>query len=168
MIANRGEASTPTSSTGSTGSTAGSSGATTSSSRNAPEPSLRDRAGDVYDSARTRAVGAYDSARERASAATTRASDGIDEAPLVALAGGLAVGALLAALLPRTAQEDKLLGPMGGRITGGARNAVDAAKEAGRDKLNELNLTREAGSSTLQTLAKSVSEAALGAAKRQG
>ena len=167
MIANRGEASTPTSSTGSTGSTAGSSGATTSSSRNAPEPSLRDRA-DVYDSARTRAVGAYDSARERASAATTRASDGIDEAPLVALAGGLAVGALLAALLPRTAQEDKLLGPIGGRITGGARSAVDAAKEAGRDKLNELNLTREAGSSTLQTLVKSVSEAALGAAKRQG
>jgi len=169
MIANRGEASTPTTSTGSTGisSSSSSSSATTSTSRNAPEPSLRDRAGDIYDSARTRAVGAYDSAREKASAATTRASDGIDEAPLVALAGGLAVGALLAALLPRTAQEDKLLGPIGGRITGGARSAVDAAKEAGRDKLNELNLTREAGSSTLQTLVKSVSEAALGAAKRQ-
>jgi ElaB/YqjD/DUF883 family membrane-anchored ribosome-binding protein len=145
-------------------------GATTSSSRNAPnaggDPSLRDRAGDVYDSARTRAVGAYDSARERASAASARASDGIDEAPLVALAGGLAVVALLAALLPRTAQEDKLLGPVGERITGGARNAVDAAKEAGRDKLNELNLTREAGSSTLETLVRSVSDAALGAVKR--
>ncbi len=138
----------------------------TSISRNAPEPSLRARAGDVYDSARTRAVGAYDSARERAAAATTRASDGIDEAPLIALAGGLAVGVLLAALLPRTAQEDKLLGPVGGRITGSARNAVDAAKEAGRDKLNELNLTREAGSSTLQSLIKTVSDAALGAAKR--
>ena len=139
---------------------------TTSSSRNAPEPSLRDRAGDAYDSARTKAVGAYDSARERAAAATTRAGDGIDEAPLIALAGGLAVGALLAALLPRTAQEDRLLGPVGGRITGGARDAVDAAREAGRDKLNELNLTREAGSSTLQSLIKSVTDAALGAAKR--
>jgi ElaB/YqjD/DUF883 family membrane-anchored ribosome-binding protein len=138
----------------------------TSSSRNAPDPSLRDRAGDIYDSARTRAVGAYDSARERASAASARASDGIDEAPLIALAGGLAVGVLLAALLPRTAREDKLLGPIGGRITGGARTAVDAAKEAGREKLNELNLTREAGSSTLETLVKSVSEAALGAVKR--
>jgi ElaB/YqjD/DUF883 family membrane-anchored ribosome-binding protein len=145
---------------------AGSSGATTSRSRNAPEPSLRDRAGDVYDSARTRAVDAYDSARERAAAATTRASDGIDEAPLIALAGGLAVGVLLAALLPRTEREDKLLGPIGGRLTGSARNAVDAAKEAGRDKLNELNLTREAGSSTLQSLVKTVSDAALGAAKR--
>ena len=146
--------------------TSSSSRATTSSSRNAPEPTLRDRAGDAYDSARTRAVGAYDSARERAAAATTRASDGIDEAPLIALAGGLAVGVLLAALLPRTEREDKLLGPIGGRITGSARNAVDAAKEAGRDKLNELNLTREAGSSTLQSLVKTVSDAALGAAKR--
>jgi len=146
--------------------TSSSSRATTSSSRNASEPTLRDRAGDAYDSARTRAVGAYDSARERAAAATTRASDGIDEAPLIALAGGLAVGVLLAALLPRTEREDKLLGPIGGRITGSARNAVDAAKEAGRDKLNELNLTREAGSSTLQSLVKTVSDAALGAAKR--
>jgi ElaB/YqjD/DUF883 family membrane-anchored ribosome-binding protein len=145
---------------------AGTSGATTSRSRNAPEPSLRDRAGDGYDSARTRAVDAYDSARERAAAATTRASDGIDEAPLIALAGGLAVGVLLAALLPRTEREDKLLGPIGGRITGSARNAVDAAKEAGRDKLNDPTLTREAGSSTLPTLVKPVSDAALGAAKR--
>ena len=158
MSVNQSEAST-------TG-TSGSSRATTSSSRNAPDPTLRDRAGDVYDSARTRAVGAYDSARERASAATARAGDGIDEAPLIALAGGLAVGVLLAALLPRTAQEDRLLGPIGGRITDGARNAMDAAKEAGRDKLNELNLTREAGSSTLQSLIRSVSDAALGAAKR--
>jgi ElaB/YqjD/DUF883 family membrane-anchored ribosome-binding protein len=140
--------------------------ASTSSSRNAQDPSLRDRAGDVYDSARTAAVDAYDSAREKASEAKARASDGIDEAPLIALAGGLAVGVLLAALLPRTAQEDKLLGPIGGKITGSARNAVDAAKEAGRDKLNELNLTREAGSSTLETLVKSVSDAALGAVKR--
>ncbi len=142
------------------------SAAATSSSRNAPDPSLRDRAGDVYDSARAAAVDAYDSAREKAASATAKAGDGIDEAPLVALAGGLAVGVLLAALLPRTAREDKLLGPIGERITGGAKNAVDAAKEAGRDKLNELNLTRDAGASTLQTLIKSVSEAALGSVKR--
>ena len=130
------------------------------------EPSLRDRAGDVYDSARTAAVDAYDSAREKASEAKAVAGDGIEEAPLIALAGGLAVGVLLAALLPRTAQEDKLLGPIGGRITGSARNAVEAAKEAGRDKMNELNLTTDAGSSALQTLIKGVSEAALVAVKR--
>ncbi len=130
------------------------------------DPSLRDRAGDVYDTARTAAVDAYDVARDKASQAKARTSDSIDEAPLVALAGGLAVGVLLAALLPRTAQENKLLGPIGGRITGGARNAVDAAKEAGRDKLNELNLTRDAGSSALENIIKGVTDAALGAVKR--
>lgn len=130
------------------------------------DPSLRDRAGDVYDSARTAAVDAYDSAREKASEAQVRAADGIDEAPLVALAGGLAVGVLLAALLPRTAQEDKLLGPIGEKITGSARDALEAAKGAGRDKLNELNLTRDAGSSALQTIIKGVSDAALGAVRK--
>ena len=68
----------------------------------APDPSLRDRAGDAYDSARAAAVDAYDSARDKAASAGKKTSDGIDEAPLIALAGGLAVGILLAALLPRT------------------------------------------------------------------
>jgi ElaB/YqjD/DUF883 family membrane-anchored ribosome-binding protein len=140
--------------------------ARTSTSHNAPDPSLRDRAGDAYDSARTAAVDAYDSAREKTAAATARANDGIDEAPLIALAGGLAVGVLLAALLPRTDREDKLLGPIGERITGSARTAVDAAREAGRDKMNELNLTRNAGASAFQKILKGVSEAALGAVKR--
>ena len=51
----------------------------------------------------------------RASAATAKAGDEIDEAPLIALAGGLAVGVLLAAFLPRTEREDKLLGPSASR-----------------------------------------------------
>ena len=126
-----------------------------------------DRSGDIYDSARTRAVEAYDTARERASEVKAKAGDQIDEAPLIALAGGLAAGALLAALLPRTQAEDKLLGPTGERITGRAKAAVDAAKEAGRDKLNELNLTRDAGASAVQTILKGVSEAAAAAARRK-
>ena len=132
------------------------------------DPSLRDRAGDAYDSARTAAVDAYDSARDKAASAKEKTSDGIDEAPLIALAGGLAVGVLLAALLPRTARENELLGPLGERITGSARNAVDAAKEAGREKMSELNLTRDAGSSALEKIIRGISDAALGAVKRPG
>ena len=113
--------------------------------------------------ARERAIDAYDSARERASQVRAKAGTKIEDAPLAILAGGLAAGALIAALLPRTKAEDKLLGPTGGKITGSARNAYDAAKEAGRDKLNELNLTRDAGASALQTLIKGISEAASGA-----
>lgn len=120
----------------------------------------------VIGNARTAAVDAFGNARDKASEARAIAGDGIEEAPLIALAGGLAVGVLLAALLPRTAQEDRLLGPIGEKITGGARNAVEAAKGAGRDKLAELNITRDAGSSAIEQIIKGVSDAALGAVKR--
>lgn len=127
---------------------------------NAASPNLRDRAEDAYEGARERAIEAYDSARERASEAGAKAKDGISEAPLLALGGGLALGALLAALLPRTKAEDKLLGPVGERITGGAKAAADAAKEAGREKLAELNITRDAGTSAVQSLIQGIGEAA--------
>ena len=61
-----------------------------------------------------------------------------------------------------------MLGPIGERITGSAKNAVDAAKEAGREKLSELNLTRDAGSSALEKIIKGVSDAALGSVRRKG
>ena len=86
-------------------------------------------------SARERAIDAYDRAREQT-------VDRIETSPLLALGGGLAIGALLAAILPRTRAEDRLIGQFGGRITGGARDAFDAATEAGREKLAELNITR--------------------------
>ena len=123
-------------------------------------PGLRDRAADAYQGARERAIEAYDSARDSASAARAKTRDGIGEAPLIALGGGLALGAILAALLPRTRTEDKLLGPVGERITGGARAAAEAAKEAGREKLSELNITRNAGSDAVQSLIKGIGEAA--------
>ena len=104
-------------------------------------------------SARERAIEAYDNARER-----TR--DGIDGAPLLALGGGLALGALIAALLPKTRAEERLLGDVGGRITGGAKDAFGAAKEAGREKLAELNITRDAGRGAVQSLVDGIAEAA--------
>lgn len=119
-------------------------------------------------SARERAIDAYDSARER-----TR--DGIDGSPLVALGGGLALGALIAALLPKTETEERLMGPLGGRITDGARAAANAAKEASREKLSELNLTREAGKGVVQSVfdgigeaARTGGQAAIGAVRNKG
>ncbi len=51
-------------------------------------------------------------------------TEGIDDAPLIALAGGLAAGALIAALLPRTDAETRALRPVGKRIRGTARDAA--------------------------------------------
>ena len=104
-------------------------------------------------SARERAIEAYESTRERA-------REGVDGSPLLALGGGLALGALIAALLPKTRAEDRLLGSVGGRITDTARSAADAAKEAGREKLAELNITREAGKGAMQSLIDGIGEAA--------
>jgi hypothetical protein len=115
------------------------------SNQNSASPSLRERA-----------IDAYDSARERASDVTARAGD----VPLLALAGGLALGAILGALLPRTRTEERLLGKVGGRITDSARAAAVAAKEAGREKLSELNITRDAGASAVQSLVDGLGEAA--------
>lgn len=119
-------------------------------------------------SARERAIEAYDQARERA-------TDRIETSPLLAIGGGLAIGALLGAILPRTRTEERLLGPVGGRIADTARTAADAAKEAGREKLAELNITREAGKGAVQSLvdglteaAKTSSQAALEAARNKG
>jgi hypothetical protein len=122
-------------------------------------------------SLRERAIEAYDNTLDRATAASARAG----EMPLLALAGGVVLGAVLAALLPRTRTEDKLLGKFGGQITGGARAAADAAKEAGRGKLAELNITRDAGTSAVQSLvdglreaAKTSGEAALNVVRNKG
>lgn len=104
-------------------------------------------------SARERAIDAYDSARERT-------LERVDGSPLLALGGGLAFGALLAALLPKTRTEERLLGPVGGRITETARTAADAAREAGREKLSELNITRDAGRGAVQSLVDGITEAA--------
>lgn len=137
-------------------------------------PSLRDRAQDVYDQGRERAVEAYDAAREKAVEAKAKAKDGIDSNPLLALGGGLAIGALVAALLPKTKAEERVLGNAGRRINDTAREAATAAKEAGREKLAELNITRDAGSNAVQSLldglrdaAKSSGQAALGTVRKQ-
>lgn len=136
-------------------------------------PSLRDRAHDAYDQGRERAVEAYDAARERAIEAKAKAKDGIDTNPLLALGGGLALGALIAVLLPKTKAEERVLGNAGRKITGTAREAASAAKEAGREKLAELNITRDAGANAVQSLldglrdaAKSSGQAALGTVRK--
>ena len=62
--------------------------------------------------------------------ASRKPTAAIDEAPLVALAAGVAAGALIAALLPVTRQERKLARPVGERVTTAARGAADAARRA--------------------------------------
>ena len=102
---------------------------------------------------RQRAIDAYEGAREKAAGS-------LSEAPLLALAGGLAAGALIAALLPRTKAETRALRPTVRRVRKTAKAAVEAARDTGSDKLNELGLTREKGEETIRSLFQGVSDAA--------
>ncbi|MES2137158.1 MAG: hypothetical protein V4502_08890 [Pseudomonadota bacterium] len=118
--------------------------------------------------ARQRAIEAYESARDRT-------TDTLGQAPLLALAGGIAAGALIAALLPRTDAETKLVRPTAKRVKNTARAAYKAARDTGSDKLGEVGISREKGEETIRSLlqgvtdaAKASANAALDAARKQG
>ena len=109
-------------------------------------------------SARQRAIEAYESAGRRA-------ADGLGEAPLIALAGGIAAGALIAALLPRTSGETRLIRPTARRVKDTARAAYESARETGEKQLGDLGLTREKGEETIRSLLKGVTDAAKASAQ---
>jgi hypothetical protein len=86
----------------------------------------RERLRDTTSSARARAGELRDGVRHQ----VDRARDGYDyvlrEQPLALGAVGLALGAVLAATLPRSRQEDRLMGPVRDRL---ADDAADTARE---------------------------------------
>ncbi|HEV2596129.1 MAG TPA: hypothetical protein VGU01_13110 [Sphingomicrobium sp.] len=102
---------------------------------------------------RQRAIEAYESARGRT-------IETLGEAPLLALAGGLAAGALIAALLPATEAETRLVSPTARRVKRSARAALDAARDSGTQRLDELGLNREKGEETIRNLLGGLGDAA--------
>src|SRR6476469_9866951 len=104
-------------------------------------------------SPRQRAIEAYDGARERA-------TDTLGQASLLALAGGIAAGALIAALLPRTDAEAKLVRPTARRVKSSAKAAFVAARDAGTQRLDELGISREKGETTIRNLLNGLTDAA--------
>ncbi|WP_375403877.1 hypothetical protein [uncultured Sphingomonas sp.] len=97
-------------------------------------------------------------------AATARATEALDTNPLGVLAGGLALGAIAGALLPRTDREKDLLRPVGAKIGATAVAAFAAAKEAGRAEIEQRGLTKESARDQAKSLFENVVKAASGAA----
>ena len=100
-------------------------------------------AAEAYRAARERTATAYADARGSARDVGRRAVDGIQANPVAAVAGGLAIGALAAALLPKSRREEELLGGVGRKLNDTAREAAKAAREAGIEQIDELGLSRE-------------------------
>jgi len=100
----------------------------------------RARASGAYSTARERTSALYSTARDRASSVSTRSRSTVESNPAAAVAAGLAAGALVAALIPRSEREARALGPLGSKLTDKAREGVQSAKDAGRGKLDEIGL----------------------------
>ena len=66
------------------------------------------------------------------------ASSQVAANPLIALAGGIAVGAVIAALLPQTNRESDLLKPAGDRLNEAGRSVAEKAREASKAKVDQL------------------------------
>jgi hypothetical protein len=122
----------------------------------------------TQESSRGRAIRAYEETRGRA-------ADTLGQAPLLALAGGLAAGALIAALLPRTEAETRLVGPTARRVKNSARAAAEAARDTSKQRFEDLGFTREQGAKQLNNFldgvrdtAKASADAALEAVRNQG
>lgn len=118
------------------------------------------KARDAYETARTRGTAAYDSARERAEDAYGTARENLAANPGAAVLGGLALGALIAAVLPGTRRENQTLGKVGRRVRDTAREAARAARDEGVRKLDELGLNRDVAKEKFNALAGNAKEAA--------
>lgn len=119
----------------------------------------------AVDKARETATDAVERARSAANDAATTAAQAVDDAPLQAIAGAIAIGAVAAALIPATARELQLLGPLGNRARGALDEAFAAAKTAGAQQLTSKGITQTALSSGLGTVVGHFLSAALEASK---
>lgn len=101
--------------------------------------------------------------RQQATAAYEAGAAAIDDAPLTALAGAIALGAVAAALIPNSTREIQALGPLGDRVRGAMDSAFTAAKAAGAEQLTARGLTAAATSTGVGALLGSIVKAVLAA-----
>lgn len=116
---------------------------------------------------RANAAHALDTTTASVRTLASKTANGIEANPISALVGGLALGAVAAAFVPRTDQEARLLAPVGQRLSDTAHGAVDAAKDTAKTELGVLGLSRDSArdqvSRVLEGVIKAVSTAGFAA-----
>jgi len=101
--------------------------------------------------------------RDGIGSARDTASGAIETNPLGVIAGGLALGAIAAAILPRSQREKDLLAPVGKRVGSTAAAAFAAAKNAGKAELDSLGINRDAARDQVKSLLGGLAKAATSA-----
>lgn len=135
-----------------TAQTSSSGGATTGSSQS--QADNRSKAAEAYEAARGRTREAFAGTRDKVSGYSRKAADQVTANPVGALVGGFAVGAVVAAVLPRTEREQQYLGTAGRKLTDAARNAASTAVEQSRDKIDQAtgSVVNKLGAAVLETV----------------
>lgn len=131
--------------------------------------SLTDRARDAathaVEATKETTTHAVEVTRDAAGKAATKTASEIDNNPLAALLGGIAIGVAIGALLPRTARERETLGPLGKRLTDSAGAAARAARDAGKAEIEALIPDKHNAKEKASTLLGNVANAARDAVK---
>ena len=130
----------------------------------ANQGSLQDKARDQLDAAKDAASSALQTTREAAQHAFETSRDAARQVtdtgnPVGILAGGLALGLIAGALLPKTQRERELLAPVGKRIGTSATAAIAAAKENAQAELTQRGLTREGAQDQFRSLLEGLTKA---------
>jgi len=120
---------------------------------------------DGVDSVVTIAGDAVDTSREKAREFAQQTAHVAEANPLGIVAGGVALGALVGAILPRSQKEKQLLGPVGKRLGATAMAAFTAARESGKSELQNIGLTKGGAKDQVKTLLQNVAGAATTAGK---
>lgn len=127
--------------------------------------SARDYTSDKLQSARERTSDYASRARTRASETRQRAAQGYDEHPLTGALIGVAAGALLGLLLPRTQRENELLGETRDRLADAAKAAARAAADTAKQQLDEKGLNADTAKAKLAEVGQQAKEVARTAAQ---
>jgi ElaB/YqjD/DUF883 family membrane-anchored ribosome-binding protein len=118
----------------------------------------REKAAKAYEKGREAAARGVQQSRDIAHNVAIKTNDGIDKNPLAIVLGGIALGAIVGALLPTTEREKKVMGKTGKKLNKKAKEMAKAAKAAGKQQVDSLGLNGDAVREQFRDL---VSKAAL-------
>lgn len=130
--------------------------------------SARDSASKAYGASREAAARGVQSSKELAHKAAIKSGDTIDKNPLAVVLGGIALGVIVGALLPKTEREKKVLGKAGKKLNKKAMKVAEAAKKAGKDKVDSLGLNGDAVREQFRDLVNKAAEAVKAAGQAAG
>ncbi len=106
--------------------------------------SAKERGGELVATGREKVSHGVDVTREKAHAAAEKGKETFENNPLAVVAGGLVLGAIVAALLPTSEKEREKLGGAGTKLKDKVKTAANAAKQTASTKMEESGLNADA------------------------